>query len=85
MLATIEASIHQLEKVMERRRNGAPAEVEPAVEDEQMILAKGSGKTIAEALDVPGLDVEIERALWQVKRAIKSRRESDPGMSKPNR
>ena len=85
VLATIEASIHQLEKVVERRRNGTPEEVEPSIEDEQMILAKGSGKTIAEALDVPALEVEIERALWQVKRAIKSRRENDSGVARPNR
>ena len=85
VLATIEASIQQLEKAIERRRNGAPDEAEPGGGEEQMILSKQSGKIIAEALDVPALEVEIERAIWQVKRAIKPRRESQSNEAKLER
>ena len=82
VLATIEASIQQLKKAIERQRNGAPDEVEPGGGEEQIILSKQSGKIIAETLDVPALEVEIERAIWQVKRAVKSKRETQSSEAK---
>jgi len=34
--------------------------------EESMVLSKSSSKAIAEALDIPELEVELDRAIWQV-------------------
>ncbi|KAI9672481.1 MAG: hypothetical protein M1817_003247 [Caeruleum heppii] len=38
---------------------------------ERMLLQESHGKRMAEVLEVPELAVEIERAVWQVRRALK--------------
>lgn len=43
--------------------------------DETMILSPGSAGTIAKALDVPELEVELDRAIWQVEKSIKENEE----------
>lgn len=35
-----------------------------------MMLSQANGKKIAQALELPTLEVELERALWQVEQAI---------------
>lgn len=40
-----------------------------------MILHKSSGKKIAEALNIPELDMELDRAVWQVEKALKAEKE----------
>ena len=42
---------------------------------ERMLLSKGSGKQIAEHLEIPAIEVEVERAVWQVDNAIKAQAE----------
>jgi hypothetical protein len=42
---------------------------------EQMILHKSDGKRIAAALGIPELDVELDRAVWQVEKALKAAQE----------
>ena len=42
---------------------------------EHMLLSKSSGRIIAKRLEIPAVEVEIERAVWQVERAIKAQRE----------
>ncbi len=37
-----------------------------------MVLHKSDGKRIAEALEIPELDVELDRAVWQVEKALKA-------------
>lgn len=44
-------------------------------EDERMLIHKSTGKKIAEVLKVPELELELERAVWQVERAISAEAE----------
>ena len=39
---------------------------------EQMLLSPSGGALIAEDLEIPGIQMEIDRAVWQVERAIKA-------------
>ena len=39
---------------------------------EQMILHKSDGKLIAAALNLPDVEIELDRAVWQVEQAIKA-------------
>lgn len=79
-LAALETSLKEIqgevqedhkEESNEKARDKSSIEEEP----ERMILTNTSGKTIAEQLEVPALEVEIERAVWQVERDIKAREE----------
>ncbi|AEO70903.1 6d039c00-d81d-4c1c-b538-96436a3ecb22 [Thermothielavioides terrestris] len=40
---------------------------------ETMLLSQAKGKEMTQALDLPQLEVELERAIWQVETAIKKR------------
>ncbi|KAK4099332.1 hypothetical protein N658DRAFT_487736 [Parathielavia hyrcaniae] len=40
---------------------------------ETMLLSQANGKLMTQALDLPQLEVELERAIWQVETAIKKR------------
>ncbi|KAK0701672.1 mitochondrial K+-H+ exchange-related-domain-containing protein [Lasiosphaeria miniovina] len=40
-------------------------------EGETMLLSQANGKKMTQALDLPQLEVELERAIWQVETAIK--------------
>lgn len=40
---------------------------------ETMLLSQANGKKMTQALDLPQLEVELERAIWQVEDAIKKR------------
>ncbi|KAL2061103.1 hypothetical protein VTL71DRAFT_9155 [Oculimacula yallundae] len=40
---------------------------------ERMVLHKSNGKRIAEALDIPELEVELDRAVWQVEKALREK------------
>jgi hypothetical protein len=42
---------------------------------ETMVLHKSDGKRIAQALEIPELDVELDRAVWQVEKALKAEKE----------
>jgi len=44
-------------------------------EEEKMLLHKSHGKRIAEALGIPELDVELDRAVWQVEKALNAEKE----------
>ena len=39
---------------------------------EQMLLHKSDGKVISNALEIAELDVELDRAVWQVENALKA-------------
>jgi hypothetical protein len=43
--------------------------------EETMILRKSNGKRIAEALKIPELDMELDRAVWQVDKALRAEKE----------
>lgn len=40
-----------------------------------MLLSPSSGKVIADYLEVPELEAEIERAAWQVEKSLKARQD----------
>lgn len=42
---------------------------------EKMLLHKDTGRQIAEALGVPELDIELDRAVWQVEKALREKQE----------
>ena len=44
-------------------------------EDDALILHKSDGKRIAQALEMPELDIELDRAVWQVERALTAEKE----------
>ena len=50
-------------------------EVEAA--KEKMLLSASSGSIIAESLEMPQIQAEIDRAVWQVERAIKAQEDKD--------
>jgi len=52
------------------------AAVQPAQQEEEIMLLRGwSGRVLAEKLELPGLEIEIERAVEQVEKALKKERE----------
>ena len=40
-----------------------------------MVLHKSDGKRIAEVLEIPELDIELDRAVWQVEKAMQAEKE----------
>ncbi len=40
-------------------------------EGETMLLSQANGKRMTQALDLPQLEVELERAIWQVETAVR--------------
>lgn len=46
-----------------------PNDAQP--DGETMLLSQANGKKMTQALDLPQLEVELERAIWQVENAIK--------------
>jgi len=43
--------------------------------EETMVLHKSDGKRIAEALEIPELNIELDRAVWQIERDLKAKKE----------
>lgn len=43
--------------------------------DEKMLLTQASGRLLMKELDIPELEVELERAIWQVERSIRKQKE----------
>ncbi len=48
-------------------------------EGETMLISHENGKKMAQALEFPELEVELERAIWQVEEAIKKKNGQGPG------
>lgn len=59
--------IQEVAKVIEAQTNGGKADV--------MLLQRWNGKLIAEGFKLPEMEIEIERAVEQVEKAIKSKEE----------
>ena len=45
-------------------------------DDEKMLLSQETGRVLAESLNIPELEVELERAIWQVERSISQKKEA---------
>jgi len=48
-----------------------------------MLMSQENGKKMAQALDLPQLEVELERAIWQVETAVKKSIEEAAGKATP--
>lgn len=55
-----------------------PIDAEPnhtSGEREMMVLHQSSGARIAKSLEIPELDIELDRAVWQVEKALREEAE----------
>lgn len=75
MEAAIDMSIEQLDKEMDSIRSGSDIKSVEDGREERMLLSKSGGQLFADYLDVPQLAAELERAVWQVEKALKSEQE----------
>jgi len=48
---------------------------ESSTDSEKMVLHKSTGKRIADALQIPELNTELDRAVWQVDKALQAKKE----------
>ncbi|KXJ95694.1 mitochondrial K+-H+ exchange-related-domain-containing protein [Microdochium bolleyi] len=48
---------------------------DPAREKERLLLSQDRGRELVKALEIPELEVELERAIWQVENAISKERQ----------
>ena len=71
----MDASIKELDKEVDNFQSGSSSKSAPAETEEKMLLSGSSGKLFAEYLEVSELAVEVERAVWQVERALKAQQE----------
>ena len=72
----MDKSIEDLDKEMDSIRSGSYVTSIPDEKEERMLLSKSSGQLLAEYLDIPELAFEVERAVWQVEKALKSEQEA---------
>ena len=73
--AEMDKTMGELDKEMGSIRSGSSTNPVPDNQKERMLLSKFSGQLFAGHLDVPELAIEIERAVWQVERALKAQNE----------
>ena len=66
------AVIHNRKAETTQAENGLPTF---AKEKEALVLNRWNGKLISKALDIPELEVELDRAIWQVETALKGKEE----------
>lgn len=71
----MDMSIEELDKEMDSIRCRTSIKSVADGEEERMLLSKSSGQIIADYLDVPQLAAEVERAVWQVEKALKNKQE----------
>lgn len=58
---------------------------EPDIDEgETLLLSQENSKRMTEALNIPQLEVELERAIWQVGTAIEKQREEATGGNPSN-
>ena len=50
---------------------------------DKMLLTSSAGKLIADCLELPEIGMEIERAVWQVDRSLRTRVEEEVDQAKP--
>ena len=71
----MDKAMGELDKEMGSIRSGSSTTSVPDNQKERMLLSKPSGQLFAGHLDVPELAIEIERAVWQVEKALKAQNE----------
>lgn len=55
----------------------SPFDDAPPSGEEHMVLHHSNGKRIAEALGIDELNIELDRAVWQVEKALKAKKEAE--------
>ena len=81
----MDTSIAELDKEMDNIRSGSSVKTAPDEQEERMLLSKSSGQLFAKYLDVPELALEVERAVWQVEKALTAQqdlREKEAGLTR---
>ena len=73
--AEMDKTMGKLDKEMDSIRSGSSIDSVSDNQKERMLLSTSSGQLFARHLDVPELAIEIERAVWQVERALKAQNE----------
>ena len=73
--AALDMTMGELDKEMGSIRSGSSIDSVPDNQKERMLLSKSSGQLLAGHLDVPELAIEVERAVWQVEKALKAQNE----------
>ena len=71
----MDKTMGELEKEMGSIRSGSSISSVRDNRKENMLLSKSSGQLFAGHLGFPELAIEIERAVWQVERALKAQNE----------
>ena len=72
--AALDMTMGELDKKIGSTRSGSSIDTVPD-NQERMLLSKSSGQLLARNLDVPELAIEVERAVWQVEKALKAQNE----------
>lgn len=75
MEATMDKSIKELDREMDSFRSGSSVKSTPNDTEERMLLSESSGQLFVEYLEVPELAVEVERAVWQVEKALRAQQD----------
>ena len=75
--ATMDASIKQIDEAVKRIALVTRVGLDLEKSKEQILLSASGGATIADQLKIPEIQMEIDRAVWQVKRAIKAQQERE--------
>ena len=70
----MDTSIKELEKEIGGIRSGSSVKSAPNAQEERMLLSKSSGRLFADYLETE-VAVEVERAVWQVEKALKAQQE----------
>ena len=74
--AALSGARREVERLQAGRDNGeAKPQNTSDPHGEEMLLSQSSGRLIAETLEVPELEMEIERAIAQVERSLAARKE----------
>lgn len=73
--ATIKSRLRDLEQELHSIRFKPASDQNATTEQERMLLDQESGKLIADRLKIPGLATEIKRAVQQVEKSLRAKRE----------
>jgi hypothetical protein len=66
----MDRELKQIKDELERIRVNTQIATEDTTTNEHMLLSRSSGAIIAAHLEIPEIQMEIDRAVWQVERAI---------------
>lgn len=73
--ATMDSRLRDLEKELHSIRIEPASAQNTNTDQEKMLLDQESGKLIADRLNIPGLATEIKRAVQQVEKSLRAKRE----------